>query len=1419
MKKRRLLYLFPLASLVLSGCSIQDVGAWINSNVINPVKDLITGKKKGEQEEENHEEGHHDEEQHEQQEPEVEHTYTVHSNAYEHWKIRDDGVEEGREAHKFETVAASLATCTDVSHEELKCTECGFSKIINGHEHLEHQYSSRITKQATCQEEGEITFKCDLCGDEHIHKFSEPEAHHLVIKSTEGAVTTYKCDVAGCNFEKTVIDASTQTSAEVDTQDLKDTGEIQLQEAAIAFDEDTLDEFGSNVTISAESQDVTDVVNELNLDAEAQEKLADKPIIDFSVTDGGEQVSEFAGSVKITVDYELKQGESPDGITIWYLSEDGTEPIPATYVNQKVSFETTHFSYYAVVHLTPEEACATFGHEMVPGGHVASTCAAHGYDDMICRRCGKLDRQLAPLASHDFHYVEKLDPTTTSEGYIRYECSVCHEQYDTVLAKIESTERPFYVNLVYSLMTPEFKLYSTSTEGGETSTYESYTGLDYEGERFSYTTSGYSYYKGYTYYDDYEGYENWSLSGPNFALIRQIIDYIPDIYKQKVDEIAGWAFDKYLLKEEVPEGYKFTINFEALQQSIASLLDDDLETAIKGIIGVENFDKIFGFIAQHYEGTIGELIEDLESRGFLMQDLYEAAVNIAKLLGMDEENIPALNAIITDDIKNLKVYEAINMFADMLMNSGSHNTAEEAHEEPQPDPYFSRDPEQGGDEGHEEGQGEQGQSGLLPETYAEFKEMIDGFLSQNLIDLIASFMHQEASQLKSMVKSITDQINENHVREVLLTTKDGGFISLESEVKNFEAPFADEDLEYGYSLITKNFDKAEIISRLEEKAAKYQIRKNAFNPSLDHYQWLAKPYEDYYSKDYPGIKFEYYEKYDNNGYFDALISNKEILTGREENQKGRLVLRIPTYKYNDRGSVVINNYGLGTVLGQGETGLICNTANIIYYSSSYIVKEGDLTTEVYGSSAPEFGILFNFKDQSYHYTDKEGSFSYLYGDYCKYELSSIEEMQRYYAENYHHPVYVDDFDLEHTIVIKETNLFSGSVWFNVRNDQYDPESAYHVGSTYVLSKNMNETALEHANQFMLGYYIQDGQIVEALDKGSYSWLDFDAGHYNYYDDEELSRTYTYNQSYGNVSVSYTNKPGSAQYKCMRSVSWKISVNSNGIKSGNHKVHLFGSEWVIETPYPETKPGEDACHQYVTYSRQCSICGKYHSDITRYETHHVGELVECHEFHEVTATTAGYDWYYYVCGECGEFDHFDYERCSYTKPCRHENGHAENGQFICDDCGYVVDSPSGERPELIYEQYEIDSDSWLAYSVFAPSLYSEFSYLALDNYYSIQLCVGYFDESGEFHVFANGNESDIYWRRIYLSDICEHPYHYSWTYTNLVVFRKQAYLELLAEAQASNPDQEFVVTIAAVAKDAPEGDVQVFYYTIDQQVNP
>ncbi len=103
---------------------------------------------------------------------------------------------------------------------------------------------------------------------------------------------------------------------------------------------------GSTVTMAVEA------VEAKALTAEQQKLVGDSAVFDISITSDGKNISEFGGkSITISLPYTLKPGENPEGVTVWYLNDQGgLEKMTCTYDAQTglAAFNTTHLSKYAV---------------------------------------------------------------------------------------------------------------------------------------------------------------------------------------------------------------------------------------------------------------------------------------------------------------------------------------------------------------------------------------------------------------------------------------------------------------------------------------------------------------------------------------------------------------------------------------------------------------------------------------------------------------------------------------------------------------------------------------------------------------------------------------------------------------------------------------------------------------------------------------------------------------------------------------------------------------------------------------------------------------------------------------------------------------------------------------------------------------
>ena len=315
------------------------------------------------------------------------------------------------------------------------CATCG-EEISEKYAIVEHKYESAISTPSTCMTEGVRTYTCTQCDVSYTEAIAiDANAH---VWSEEAVNGKYICTVEGCTSTKIVVDYTQDVSAGLNKETLesaKDTDlEVNLKEATIKLDSSIVNEFseqGLDVDLSADKideskrQEVTD-----QMDEASKELLGDKPIYDFNLMVENEKVS-FNGNMTVTLPYELKEGENPQGIVVAYIADDGTVTlIPATYANGFVTFVTDHFSLFTPLYLEGAERCAIYGHSYYDV-EVQATCLTSGYTTRVCHHCEEQDPDAyveIPAKGHAYEGV--VTPATCqAQGYTVFTCGECNHSY------------------------------------------------------------------------------------------------------------------------------------------------------------------------------------------------------------------------------------------------------------------------------------------------------------------------------------------------------------------------------------------------------------------------------------------------------------------------------------------------------------------------------------------------------------------------------------------------------------------------------------------------------------------------------------------------------------------------------------------------------------------------------------------------------------------------------------------------------------------------------------------------------------------------------------------------------------------------------------------------------------------------------
>ena len=129
--------------------------------------------------------------------------------------------------------------------------------------------------------------------------------------------------------------------------------EIKLPDATVSFDKTAI----GSVNQQAGNAAVTIVAKEVK-----EETLSDKQtaalkdqevlvVLSLEAKAGETNITSFGGGkVTVSVPFELPQGKKGEHFYAAYIAADGTlTPLPTTYANGMLRFETTHFSNYVVL--------------------------------------------------------------------------------------------------------------------------------------------------------------------------------------------------------------------------------------------------------------------------------------------------------------------------------------------------------------------------------------------------------------------------------------------------------------------------------------------------------------------------------------------------------------------------------------------------------------------------------------------------------------------------------------------------------------------------------------------------------------------------------------------------------------------------------------------------------------------------------------------------------------------------------------------------------------------------------------------------------------------------------------------------------------------------------------------------------------
>ncbi len=97
--------------------------------------------------------------------------------------------------HNYTSQITKNATCNKNGIKTFTCEICGDSYTQSIPKNDEHEYTSQITKNATCNKNGVKTFTCEVCGDSYTEAYALPvysaDNIYSLVKNSVGEIITY----------------------------------------------------------------------------------------------------------------------------------------------------------------------------------------------------------------------------------------------------------------------------------------------------------------------------------------------------------------------------------------------------------------------------------------------------------------------------------------------------------------------------------------------------------------------------------------------------------------------------------------------------------------------------------------------------------------------------------------------------------------------------------------------------------------------------------------------------------------------------------------------------------------------------------------------------------------------------------------------------------------------------------------------------------------------------------------------------------------------------------------------------------------------------------------------------------------------------------------------------------------------------
>jgi len=338
--------------------------------------------------------------------------------------------------HDYEDTVVK-PTCTERGYTEHICKACADSYKDDYTPALGHDHISQITKQVTCETDGEKTFTCTRCGDTYTEAIPATGHNDIVTvvepTCTADGYTEHKCKDCGRVVRSDV------TKALGHDYDSKITTKASCTEDEVITYNCTKCNESYTEKIPATGHKYNDVVTEASCDKGGY-------TLHTCANCGDSYKDNFIAPTghKYTKTTVKQASCETDGVNVYTCDTCGDSysevikakgHVYASEVTKKANCTDDGVITYTCANCGDKytEVIKAKGHNYSAEVTKKATCDTDGVKTFTCADCGDVYTEKLEALGHTYGISEVVKPTCDNDGYTKFTCSVCGDSYSKVI--------------------------------------------------------------------------------------------------------------------------------------------------------------------------------------------------------------------------------------------------------------------------------------------------------------------------------------------------------------------------------------------------------------------------------------------------------------------------------------------------------------------------------------------------------------------------------------------------------------------------------------------------------------------------------------------------------------------------------------------------------------------------------------------------------------------------------------------------------------------------------------------------------------------------------------------------------------------------------------------------------------------------